>query len=299
MAHLEWQQPIAGNTRFYLGSEAKPWVALLVMKAVASQKLRLDDDVRRHLPALKTYQQPICVGHLLRHTSGIADYLYLWHNQLAHHEHDLITQAQALELIRRAEAVSFTPGSRYDYSNSNYVLLAELLQQVQGCNLAEIARRGYFAPWEMLDTGFEDQPWRVMPRRARSYERAADAPDAWVDAPVPLASWGDGGLWSSLDDLIRAEQHWHSEWTTPRSANLFELCCTDDSRFAPAGQPYRFGMEVAQHAGRQLVFHGGGYAAFSSLIIRSLEDSMSLIVLSNVDGFDVEASTWIERVWGR
>lgn len=53
-----------------------------------------------------SYQQPACAGHLLRHTSGIDAYLYLWHPQLGHHEHDVVTQAQALELIRRADDVA-------------------------------------------------------------------------------------------------------------------------------------------------------------------------------------------------
>ena len=86
MAHLEWPQPLAGDTRYYLASESKPWVAALVLDAVAAGRLTLDTDLRPMLPSLATYRQPVCTGHLLRHTSGVEDYLYLWHLQLGHHD---------------------------------------------------------------------------------------------------------------------------------------------------------------------------------------------------------------------
>jgi len=298
MAHLEWQQPIAEDTRFYLASEAKPWTAALMMSNVAAGKIALDADVRGQLPALGSYEQPIRLGHLLRHTSGIADYLFLWHAQLGHHENDVVTQEQALDLIRRANDLSFPPGTRYEYSNSNYVLLAELLQQLEGCTLAELARSRCFEPWGMRHTSFESQPWRVMPHRARSYEREGQAEAGWKDVPVPLASWGDGGLWSTLADLIRAERQWQDDSEGAATEFLLARCGAEDLRFGPAGQPYRFGLEVAQHAGREFVFHGGGYAAFSSMVLRCPADHASLVVLSNVEGFDAAASSWLKLVWG-
>ncbi|MBB4843130.1 CubicO group peptidase (beta-lactamase class C family) [Paucibacter oligotrophus] len=298
MAHLEWQQPIAGDTRFYLASESKPWVAALVMRAVAAGRLRLGDDVRPWLPALKSYEQAIQLGHLLRHSSGIADYLFLWHAQLGRHEHDIVTQAQALELIALADDVQFKPGTRHEYSNSNYVLLAELLKAVEGAELAELLHRHCFEPWGMADSSVESQPGRVMARRARSYVRDEGdkaLPDAWLDAPVALASWGDGGIWSTLDDLIRAEPFWQAQAGSEPS--LLTQCCAQDEHFAPADTAYRLGLEVVAHGEEQLVFHGGGYAAFSSLMLRNPRRGLSLIVLSNAEGFETDLSTWATRLW--
>lgn len=297
MANLEWQQPIAEDTRFYLASESKPWTAALTMSSVASGKIGLDEDIRGRLPALASYQQPIHLGHLLRHTSGVPDYLFLWHAQLGRHENDVVTQEQALELIRRAHDVSFTPGTRYEYSNSNYVLLAELLQQLEGCSIAELATSSCFEPWGMRHTSFENRPWRIMPNRARSYDRDAQEASSWKDVPVPLASWGDGGLWSTLADLTRAERRWQEDREGQASEFLLARCCAEDLRFAPAGVPYRFGLEVAQHAGREFVFHGGGYAAFSSLVLRCPSDRASLVVLGNVEDFDTAAPSWLELLW--
>jgi CubicO group peptidase (beta-lactamase class C family) len=290
MAHLEWQQPLASNTRFYLASESKLWVAALVMQAVAAGRIALDADMRGLLPTLAGYESPVRLGHLLRHTSGVDDYLYLWQMQLGHDENDLVTQAQALDLIRRAEDVDFEPGTRYEYSNSNYVLLAEWLESDAGLPLDAIARQRFFAPWEMTDSGFEKDPHRVLPRRARSYQ--ASATGSWREQPVNLATWGDGGMWSTLDDCLCAEARWLGDWQRHGSHSLLAQCAAEDVRFGAAGLPYCFGVEHLRHEQRQLLFHGGRFAAFSSLALRCLEEGWALVVLANVEGFDASAKTW-------
>jgi CubicO group peptidase (beta-lactamase class C family) len=296
-ANLEWQQPISGDTRFYLASESKTWVAALAMEAVAAGQISLDADMREALPALADCDRPVSLGHLLRHTSGVDDYLYLWKMQLGHDEDDLVTQEQALALIRRSGEVNFEPGTRHDYSNSNYVLLADWLERTLGQPLNEIAHRRFFAPWGMNNSGFECHPGRVLPRRARSYQRADSG--EWRDLPVNLATWGDGGLWSTLDDLVVAEAHWLDDWRREGPNALLARCARQDERFGPAGQPYSFGIEVMTHGDRPLHFHGGGYAGFSSLVLRHLSDGVALIVLANVEGFDASAATWSGRLWDR
>lgn len=294
-AQMEWQQPLSGDTRFYLASESKPWVAALVMEAVAAGRVALDADMRDALPALAGCEQPVRLGHLLRHTSGIDDYLYLWRMQLGHADDDLVTQAQALELIRRAGDVDFEPGTRHDYSNSNYVLLADWLERDAGLPLDEIARRRFFEPWAMRDTSFERDPRRVLPRRARSYLPGASG--GWRELPVNLGSWGDGGMWSTLDDLVLAQAQWLDDWRRHGAGSLLARCAAEDARFGPAGHPYGFGIEVRPHEHRQLMFHGGSFAGFSSLVLRSVEEGCALIVLANIEGFDASVTTWADRLW--
>ncbi|MFN5049287.1 serine hydrolase domain-containing protein [Roseateles sp.] len=295
LAHLEWPQPLAGDTRFYLASESKFWVAALVMQAVAAGRITLDADMRALLPALASYEHPVLLGHLLRHTSGVDDYLYLWQMQLGHVESDLITQAQALALVQRAEDGDFEPGSRFDYSNSNYVLLADWLERDAGLPLNEIARQGLFEPWQLRDTSFENDPQRVLPRRARSYQTSAAG--AWRELPVNLASWGDGGLWSTLDDLLRAEACLQDDWQRHGGQSLLARCAADDLRFSTTESPYRFGTEVLRKDQRQLLFHGGGFAAFSSLALRCPDEAWALVVLANIEGFDASAETWADCLW--
>ncbi|MFN9677668.1 MAG: serine hydrolase domain-containing protein [Betaproteobacteria bacterium] len=295
LGHLEWQQALAGNTRFYLASETKFWVAALVMQAVAAGRITLDADMRDRLPALAGAQCPVRLGHLLRHTSGVDDYLYLWRVQLGRSEDDLVTRAQAFELIRLAGDVDFEPGSRHEYSNSNYLLLADWLERDAGLPLNELARRRFFEPWKMHDTSFEQDPRRALPRRARSYRSCADG--GWHDLPVNLATWGDGGMWSTLDDLLRAEARLQEDYRQRGSQSLLGLCAEEDGRFGPADLPYRFGIELMRVANRRMLFHGGGFAGFSSLVQRCPNDESVLVLLANVEGFEASATWWSERLW--
>jgi CubicO group peptidase (beta-lactamase class C family) len=294
-ALVDWPQPLAGDTRFYLASESKPWVAALVMEAVAEGRIALDADMRQALPALAGCTQPVRLGHLLRHTSGVDDYLHLWHMRLGHDEDDLVTQEQALALIRRAGDLDFEPGTCHDYSNSNYVLLADWLERDTGQLLGELARERFFARWAMGSTSFERDPRRVLPRRARSYRRSACGD--WRELPVNLATWGDGGMWSSLDDLVRAEAHLLDDWRRHGTHALLARCSRTDPRYGPADHPYAFGIEAMAHDQRRLLFHGGGFAGFSSLVLRSMEDGLALIVLANVEGFDTSAKAWAHCLW--
>jgi CubicO group peptidase (beta-lactamase class C family) len=221
----------------------------------------------------------------------------LWGTQLGRHDNDVVTQLQALDLIKRAGDVSFAPGLRHDYSNSNYVLLAEWLEQDAGCSLAELARKRFFEPWGLRNTSFENQPWRVLPRRARSYGRIEKEPDVWQELPVALATWGDGGLWSTPDDLNLAEAHWLEDWRRHGKDSMLARSIADDDRFGPAEEPYRFGLELLKQGGHQFMFHGGAYAGFSSLVLRCPDQGISLVLMSNAAGFDASAATWLKLLW--
>jgi hypothetical protein len=78
---------------------------------------------------------------------------------------------------------------------------------------------------------------------------------------------------------------------------MLARCAGNDARFGATDHPYGFGIEVMAHGCRRLLFHGGGFAGFSSLVLRSLEDGCALIVLANVEGFDASAETWSKRLW--
>ena len=149
----------------------------------------------------------------------------------------------------------------------------------------------------MASSSFENDPRRVLPQRARSYQRSAATAADWRELPVNLATWGDGGLWSTVNDLALAEAQWLEDWRRHGEQALLSRCAAVDPRFGPADHRYGFGLEVLPHAERPLLFHGGCFAGFSSLVLRSLPDGLALIVLANAEGFDASAKTWAQRLW--
>src|SRR5690606_22342858 len=111
-------------------------------------KLSLDDDVRRYIPELPSYEAPITIRHLLHHTSGLRDYIGLL--VLSGHQiDDVTTPEDALRIIAKQRALNFTPGTQHLYSNSGYFLLSIIVERVTGRSLRDEARTRVFEPLGM------------------------------------------------------------------------------------------------------------------------------------------------------
>jgi CubicO group peptidase (beta-lactamase class C family) len=122
--------------------------------------------------------------------SGVRDYLVLA-GLAGRGDADLLTQAQALALIRRQRALGFAPGTRFDYSNSNYVLLAEIVKRVSGKILREFMRERIFAPLGMTATRLHDDLGLIEPGSATGYRRREGG--GWARAVYNHETVGSGG----------------------------------------------------------------------------------------------------------
>ena len=127
LASLEDGRPITPRTTFDLGSAAKPFTALATLMLVEQGKLALDDDVRRYLPELPDYGTPIRIRDLLQHTSGLRDFgtLGLLIGR------DITTMREFLSRMA-SQRVNFTPGTRHEYSHSDFHFLALIIERVTG-----------------------------------------------------------------------------------------------------------------------------------------------------------------------
>lgn len=282
LACLELQVPLGRHSAYYLGSESKPFTAACVMALVQEGRLGLDDDVARWLPQVRQFEAVLPLRSLLNHTSGIPDYFAFLHSQLGRHEADFFDNALLLQLIARMDELAFAPGQRHDYSNSNYILLAELVKGVSGQTLGQFAQQRLFEPLGMA-CRFDEDRFAVLPGRVRSYEPDAHRPCGHAQLLGNASTIGDGGLYASLDDLLRWERSWHARWADPHSlirlqAQASPLC--DGSVIS-----YRFGIEWQQHAGRDLLFHGGGLWGFRALVARVPQLGLSVVHLANCETF--------------
>src|SRR5687768_16834520 len=123
-ADLEREVPITANTAFDAGSIRKQFVAAAILLLAEEGKLSLTDDVRKHIPQMPDYGHKITIDHLLTHTSGIRDWQVLLN--LAGGD------PAAMTMILRQRELNFKPGDEWSYSNSNYVLLPEIVTRVSG-----------------------------------------------------------------------------------------------------------------------------------------------------------------------
>jgi CubicO group peptidase (beta-lactamase class C family) len=268
-----------------LGSLTKPFTAQAVLLLELSGKLRIEDAVVFYLPDLAWLDPGITIAHLLTHTSGIANYVTqpgFWEH-IARQDHDRAELAAHIGSFHR----DFAPGDSYSYSNSGYALLGMLIEAVSDLPYDEYVRAAIFDPLGMHDSCYL---WdaAVVPHRATGYQRTqpGEREQGYQRAPylsATLASAG-GGLGSTLDDLVCWDTALREHRLLPAAveARMRTPVMLNDGR----SLGYGLGWGLSHYRGRVVAHHAGGVPGFSSFFGRFLNDELTIIVLSNLGGFD-------------
>jgi CubicO group peptidase (beta-lactamase class C family) len=282
MADLERDVPLSPRSVFDLGSTSKQFVALCILLLAEQGKLSLDDDIRRHIPEMPDYGEPITLRQLVHHTSGIRDYLELmtlcgmrWEND--YYEEEIIA------LLARQKELNFRPGEEYLYSNSGYFLLGELAKRVAGQSLNDFACEQIFQPLGMDHTRFYDDFRMIVPDRAIGY-----APREGGGYGIELYHSdlvGDGGLLASVEDLFLWDQNFYENKLGGGGPELIDRMLTRGALNDGKELSYAFGLEIGHYRGLPIVSHGGSWAGYRSDIIRFPEQRFSVICLSNLSTF--------------
>ena len=140
-ANLEHEIKIDKDTRFNIASDAKQFTALCILKLVEQGKLDLKDDIRKYLPDLyKNIEDKITISNLISHTSGVRDYGYLIGLSGKTAWKLFIDNDDVIALLQDQKDLNFKPGTEYLYSNSNYILLTEIVKSVTGQEFSTYAK---------------------------------------------------------------------------------------------------------------------------------------------------------------
>ncbi len=279
MADLERGIPFSAHTQTDIGSISKQFTACLIAILEEEGKLSLEDDIRKFLPELPIYQDTVKIRHLLHHTSGIRDYEALELLNGRHYFDAHMTNPYVVELMARQRALNFQPNTRYEYSNSNYILLAEILERVSGQTLNELATSYLFDPLGMEQTFFHINQGEDFDSKAIGYVEMAGE---FVRPDYRSHLIGDGGIYTTLQDLIKWDQNFYSNQLGKRTPVLLERM----KYRVPLSNGNSNYMALAQiftnHSfDEESWSHGGGGGGYLSFYIRFEEVPFSVIVLSN------------------
>lgn len=281
LASLELEVPLSARSAYYLASESKQFMAAAMLTQVRAGIIGLDDDVGIHLPELAGFEQPFALRGLLNHSSGIPDYFQFLQCQPGRHAEDYFCNADILALIARMDTVAFESGSAHRYSNSNYILLAALLERLSGRTAARYVREALLLPLGITRMGFDDDRGAVLTQRVASYEIDAARPGGYRQYLGNANTVGDGGMYASTQELVLWEREWHRQWARPDS--LLHAMLQPSPLSDGTVPDYRFGLEWTRHGGQDVVFHGGALWGFHTLLLRLPQQRLSLILLSNSD----------------
>jgi D-alanyl-D-alanine carboxypeptidase len=201
LADVARRRPLRPNDRFWVGSITKAFVATAVMQFVAEDRLGLEDTVEELLPGRIREGQRIRLRQLLDHTSGIPEYMRLdpWATAVGRNPRAVIPARRLVSSAGRLP-LDFEPGTRASYSNTNYLVLAEIVERETGRAIARVLRARIFGPLGLRATSFESGRGAVGGNRVRGYDVSGPRP---IDVSLHRLGgpWADGALVSSASDL--------------------------------------------------------------------------------------------------
>jgi CubicO group peptidase (beta-lactamase class C family) len=267
-ADVESRVKATPETNYRLASVTKQFTATAIRRLAEEGKLSLDDPLRKWLPSLPAATDGITVRHLLTHTSGLVDYEDVMPADTKEQLHD----ADVLHLLESQDRLEFAPGTSYRYSNSGYSLLALIVERASGQSFATYLREHVFAPLGMNATVAFEEGISTVAHRAYGHTLTDGA---WqrTDQSLTSAVLGDGGIYSSIDDLAK----WDAALYDPFYAEAFvPRTKTDDPNVA-----YGFGWRISTHRGQRLVWHTGETRGFRNVLLRFPDKRLTVILLTN------------------
>lgn len=286
LADLERPTPLTVDSAFNIASASKQFTAAAVLLLAADGKLKLDDDIRQHLPELAGLKQPVTIDQLLTHTSGLRDFRFtdwvLGRDTLAQSNQDV------LDFVARQTALNHAPGDFHSYTNTGYVLLAIIVERVSGRSFQDFSQERLFKPAGMINTHWETNSQHVVSNRAAGYavaERTDDGkPARFEQMPTARSTYGHGNLLTTIEDVQR--------WNSALANRTFGDAVT--RQLETPGQlrngfalDYARGEMVGKYRGVREVQHGGYNGNYTAWIARYPDIGLSVATLCNSDNDDV------------
>lgn len=275
LASVEHGVPIGPDTRFHLYSGSKQFTAFGVTLLEAEGRLSLDDEVRDHLPDFPDFGVPVTLRHLLHHTSGIRQHTTL-HSYTVPNDVEVLDQARALQLIWNQRDLNFPPGTKFGYSDSGYVVLARIIEQVTGTPFPEWMAESVFQPLGMDRTLVVTDFRTVVLDLALPY---APTPDGLERGMAMLTTfYGGTGVYSTPRDLGRWLGFLASDEAGPMISRM------EEPGVLVGGDTLGWGRGLILDElpdGVRRVWHGGDGHGYKMWIGRYPDLGLGIAVLSN------------------
>jgi CubicO group peptidase (beta-lactamase class C family) len=280
-ANLDYNIPITKQTVFNVASLSKQFTAACIGILIRRGQLSLEDELAKFFPAAAKYGASIRIKHLVYMTSGLKEYYRLPRPGGRSWERDYFTVADAIAASLNESELDFQPGTKWAYSNVNYMLLAEIVARVSKMSFAEFARRNIFEPLGMRNTHFNDDVTRVVPLRAIGYNPREGGGFHKHDRISP--HYGGSGLHTTIGDLFL----WNESFYTHAlgGAELTRLL-ESTMQFEHPKTNDAFGLVWGEYRGLKNLWYEGGDLGFSSYMARFPAERFTLIVLSNLGNGD-------------
>lgn len=285
-ADRESGTPATPETVYQIGSISKQFTAAGILRLAERGALSLDDRVTDRLPELPGAWSEVRLRHLLHQTSGVPEFLFL--PEFGEHSSDVDRPASELRALIARQPLQFAPSERWSYSNSNYTLLAAVIERVSGMPYERFLEQEIFKPLGL--TSFHHcSPRPSAPHHARGYGLRNGSVLA---APPENMNWarGDGGLCANAKDLARwARALATGHAVSPRSFQSMTTSAPTDDGTVP---DYGFGLSLVGldgPEGHRKIAHHGAMSGYTGMLSFYPEEDLVIAVLANRGGLWADA----------
>ena len=302
LARLDARAPITPQTLFELASVSKTFTATAILVLHEKGKLSIDDDIRKHIPELPEYDRanPIRIRDLLRHISGLPDYMS-FRDVPSRNPDYLVNEDFAAEFARNRETAPliFPTGEKYQYNNSNYMLLGLIVQRASQQSYGEFLKKALFVPAGMKNTFVYESPDSVPGEtketvHAIGYLKAEDGTGwqpGWSSPPnrnERLLTVGDGGIWTNLVDMANWDRALRSNKLIKSKTMQMALASSQTAD----GQRNNYGLGWSiypnEFGGLNGFGHDGNWLGFRTSYYRYIAADRTTVILSNRSDFDTD-----------
>lgn len=272
LVHLQKKDSLTDSTALHLASSSKPFTAIAILRMVQENKLALDDSLQKFFPGFP--YTGITVKMLLNHRSGLPNYVYFIANS-KWDKNKNVTNRDVLDfMMAQKPKISFTAGTRFSYSNTNYVLLALLIEQVSGKSFPVFMKEKFFEPLQMKHTYFFTHADSARSAPSFNYNG-----NFWKNDFLDITC-GDKNLYSTPRDMLIWDRALESGQLISRP--LLDSAYTPYSFEKPSVHNYGLGFRLLLLPnGKKVVYHFGRWHGFNAAYSKLPDEKVTIIILGN------------------
>ena len=280
-ASVEHRVPITPRTVFRIASVTKQFTVAAILMLAREGKLSLDDTPQKYLPELPTLPQPVTIDQMARNNSGWPDFLELL--RLGGSNLDRPSRLDELVgAINRNKHLNFEPGSRFLYSNTNFLLLGLIVEKITGKPLGDVLKARIFTPLGMTSTALTPDLDTIVPGLATSYLDNNDGSFRRARHGYPLT--GEGGLVSTVEDLLIWANHYRHPVLQP--TDLWAELADQQPLTGGVLNPYCRGLVRGTLRGMTAISHGGLWPGYRTEFLRLPDAALDVVVITNLASLD-------------
>lgn len=290
LANLETKQPITPDTAFRLASVTKQFTAMAIMILADRRKLKFEDPLSKFFPEFPSYARDVTVRRLLNHTAGFPEIESIWfqrgsidcdwpRSSKTKRSCFEPTSSDTLNQLAQVRILQFTPGARFEYSNSGYVILGQIVEKVSGQSLAQFLKENIFGPLGMERSILDDETRPKLLNVATSYECDEGIYKDIDYTPLNLI-YGEDNIFSTVEDMSKWDEALYTKKLVKEAT--FEEAIKPGRLNDNSCTEYGFGWFV----GPDTMYHDGSWVGFRTYILRFTKQNFTVVVLANVTELD-------------